>query len=212
MSVARLVVAVLILVGLSGCGGSEGGQPSSADNEGETSTGPENSESDEPDSDDDSEDDSEDDSDDESSSDAAGDPCGLLSEDDLATSLGQSLGEGRQSSGANTSQDLSWSSVRCTWGEAESLELRLSVSDADSFEDGVLQCPEPAGIVAEVTQVSGIGTQAWWEWDDFSGAEGLLRVCTETALLDIALQAPDGDSAGFQAQATDVATIVLAQL
>lgn len=67
------------------------------------------------------------------------------------------------------------------------LELKLSVSDA-------------------------IGTQAWWEWDDFANAEGLLRACTETALLDVALEAPEGQSAPFQTQATDIASDVLAQL
>lgn len=105
-----------------------------------------------------------------------------------------------------------WTSDTCRWGDDDSLELKLSVSAADAFPDGALLCPEPLGIAGDVSPVSDVGTQAWWVWVEIATVEGMLRVCTDTALIDIGLEAPSGESAAFQAQATDIATEVLAQL
>lgn len=201
----RLVVVALLLVGLSGCGGTEDSQPPSADNE--ASTAQDDSESTAGSSGEDAGSGSD------SESVEAGDyPCGLLSDDDLTPVFGSSLGPGQASTGETTENDVTWTPQSCRWGDDDTLELRLSVAGAEAFPDGGLQCPQPLGIAGEVTPVSGLGTQAWWVWVDISTVEGMLRVCTAAALLDLRLEAPEGESADFQAQASDLAAVVLGQL
>jgi hypothetical protein len=150
----RLALAALVLVGLSGCVDIEGGQPSSAEDGSESSVGQDDSESTSESGDDESDPTTEPEV---GSGDIdAEDPCSLLGDEDFTTIFGQSLGEGRRSAASTSSQGVAWSSERCAWGEVESLELALSVADAESFEDGLLQCLELPGIVADVTPVSGI--------------------------------------------------------
>lgn len=199
----RVAVATVVLAGVSGCGDGSGGEPA-ADTERAPSTNQDDSASDAESNGDSSESDA-----------VAGDyPCSLLGEEDLTTVLGQPLGSDSAPGSSQTIEnDLTWTSRICRWGDEDTLELRLSIAEADDFPDGVLMCPEPTGVVAEVTPVSGIGTQAWWEWVERSNTvKGSLRVCTDAALVELSFETPEGDSASMQAQAADLATTVLSQL
>ena len=119
-------------------------------------------------------------------------PCGGLTTDDLVGIFGIELDGPEPSSGSSDQNGVTWTSAGCDWeNEASELEIDLDISQASDFPEGTITCIEPGGV-GDVTPVSGLGTQAWWKFDDFNEVEGELRVCTDDRLVELAVDAETG--------------------
>lgn len=119
-------------------------------------------------------------------------PCGGLTTEDLVGIFGVELEGPDPSTGDSDQNGITWKSTGCDWeNEASELEIDLDISQASDFPDGKINCIEPGGV-GDVTPVSGIGTQAWWKFDDFNEVEGELRVCTDDRLVELAIDAQTG--------------------
>jgi hypothetical protein len=119
-------------------------------------------------------------------------PCGGLTTEDLVGIFGTELEGPDPSTGDSDQNGITWKSTGCDWeNEPTELEIDLDISQASDFPDGKITCIEPAGV-GDVTPVSGIGTQAWWKFDDFNEVEGELRVCTDDRLVELAVDAQTG--------------------
>lgn len=118
--------------------------------------------------------------------------CGGLTTADLAAVFGVELDGPSPSTGNSHQNGATWASAGCDWeNDAEDLEIDLDLSGPTDFPDGGVICVEPGGV-GDVTPVDALGTQAWWKFDDFDEVEGELRVCTDDALVEIAVDAPSG--------------------
>lgn len=166
MKLLALTGAALLVIGLSGC--------SAPDDENTEPNSPGQSESARPDA-------------------STGDPqCGGLTTEDLAGIFDIELTGPTPSTGDSDQNGVTWKSTGCDWeNEQADLEIDLDISQASDFPEGEVVCIEPSGA-GEVTQVSGIGTQAWWKFDDVDEVEGELRVCTDEQLIEFAVDAPTG--------------------
>lgn len=138
----------------------------------------------------------------------ADEPCGGLTTDDLAGIFGVTLQGPDPSTGDSDQNGVTWTSTGCDWeGEGE-LELDLDISQGSDFPDGKLVCIEPGGV-GEVTPVDGIGTQAWWKFDDLNEVEGELRVCTDDRLIEFAVDAETGSMTGDELRDKAVSAVRL---
>jgi len=119
-------------------------------------------------------------------------PCGGLTTEDLVGIFGVDLQGPEAETGDSDQNGITWKNTGCDWdNEAIELEIDLDISQASDFPDGKITCIEPGGV-GEVTPVSGIGSQAWWKFDDFDEVEGELRVCTDDRLVELAVDAQTG--------------------
>jgi hypothetical protein len=118
--------------------------------------------------------------------------CGGLTTEDLFGIFGVELEGPEPSAGSTEQNSVTWTSTGCDWENDESeLEIDLDISQGSDFPDGTINCLEPGGV-GDVTPVDGIGTQAWWKFDDFDEIEGELRVCTADRLTRLAIDAQSG--------------------
>ena len=70
--------------------------------------------------------------------------------------------------------------------------MSLEVSTAEDFADGELLCPELDSFDVPSTPVEGLDAEAYWVNDKIDPNEGTLRLCTDTYMLGIDIESPDG--------------------
>lgn len=122
------------------------------------------------------------------------DVCGGLTTADLSTIFGVDLEGPDPSTGDSDQNGTTWTSTGCDWeNDQADFEIDLDISGATDFPDGTIVCIAPGGV-GDVTSVDGIGTQAWWKFDDFNEVEGELRVCTDDSLVELAVDAQSGSA------------------
>ncbi len=137
-------------------------------------------------------------------------PCGAAEPAELDAIFGTAFGDGSVGSSTITENDLVWTADSCTWAASDT-EVRVRIAGSEDFSEGFV-CLEPLGIASDPEQVSGIGDQAWWLFDDFSGAEGELRVCTGETLIEVLIEAESGDSATLRDHAVELAELTISRL
>ncbi|HET9422140.1 MAG TPA: hypothetical protein VFO49_13460 [Nocardioides sp.] len=140
--------------------------------------------------------------------------CELADEADVEAAFAEDLGVGTFSSGSTDEDGVQWQSDNCNWEVDEGTEVSLEVSTAEDFTDGQLQCPELDSFDVPSTPVEGLDAEASWVNDKIDPNEGTLRICTDTYLLGIDVESPDGsrDPETMQSQAVALAEVVLANL
>lgn len=141
--------------------------------------------------------------------------CELATEADVEAAFGEDLPPGSFSSGSTDEDGVQWQSDNCNWDVEDGLEVRLAYSTAEDFADGALLCPELDSFDTPSTPVEGLdAVSAAWVVDQIDPEEGTLRICTETALINIDTEYPDGtaDPATMQEQSVALAEVVLANL
>ena len=109
---------------------------------------------------------------------------------------------------------IQWASENCNWFAADGLEVSLELSTAEDFADGELLCPELDSFDVPAAPVDGLDAEAFWVVDKIDPNEGTLRFCTDTRMLTIEVEVPDGsrDAETMQSQAVALAEVVLANL
>ena len=122
---------------------------------------------------------------------AEGGACGGLTTEHLVGIFGVDLAGPAPSTSNSDQNGITWTSTGCDWEDEDALEVDLDISQGADFPDGTVTCIEPVGV-GDVTEVSGIGSQAWWKFDDFNEVEGKLRVCTDDRLVELAVDAETG--------------------
>jgi hypothetical protein len=141
--------------------------------------------------------------------------CELVDEADVETAFEEDLPPGSYSSGSTDEDGVQWQSDNCNWDIDEGTAVSLEVSTAEDFADGTLQCPELDSFDVPSTPVEGLdASSAAWVNDKIDPNEGTLRICTDTYLLGIDVESPDGsrDPATMQSQAVALAEVVLTNL
>jgi hypothetical protein len=140
--------------------------------------------------------------------------CELATEADVETAFAEDLGSGSFSSGSTDEDGVQWQSDNCNWEVDEGTEVSLEVSTAEDFADGQLQCPELDSFDVPSTPVEGLDAEASWVTDKIDPDEGTLRICTDTYLLGIDIESPDGsrDPDTMRDQSVAFAEVVLGNL
>ncbi len=141
--------------------------------------------------------------------------CDLATEADVEAAFGADLPAGSYSGGGTDEDGVQWQSDNCNWDIEDGLEVSLEYSTAEDFADGELLCPELDSFSTPSTPVEGLdATSAAWVNDQVDPDEGTLRVCTDTALINIDIETADGtgDPDTMQQQAVALAEVVLANL
>jgi hypothetical protein len=141
--------------------------------------------------------------------------CELATEADVEAAFDEDLPAGSFSSGSTDEDGVQWQSDICNWDVEDGLEVSLALSTAEDFADGELLCPELDSFDTPATPVEGLdATSAAWVTDQVDPDEGTLRVCTDTALIGIDIETPDGtgDPDTMRDQAVALAEVALANL
>ena len=141
--------------------------------------------------------------------------CDLAEEGDVEAAFEEDLPPGTFSSGSTDEDGVQWQSDNCNWEIEDGTEVSLELSTAEDFTDGQLQCPELDSFSDPSTPVEGLdATSAAWVNDSIDPNEGTLRVCTDSYLINIDLESPDGsrDPATMQSQSVALAEVVLTNL
>ena len=141
--------------------------------------------------------------------------CDLADEADAEAAFEEDLPPGSLSSGSTDEDGVQWQSDNCNWDIEDGLEVSLEYSTAEDFADGELLCPELDSFDTPSTPVEGLdAASAAWVNDQVDPDEGTLRICTDTALVDIDIETSDGtgDSDTMQQQAVALAEVVLGNL
>jgi hypothetical protein len=141
--------------------------------------------------------------------------CELATEADVEAAFGEDLPAGSFSSGSTDEDGVQWQSDNCNWDVEDGLEVQLAYSTAEDFADGELLCPELDSFDTPSTPVEGLdAVSASWVVDQIDPEEGTLRICTESALVNIDTEYADGtaDPATMQEQSVALAEVVLANL
>jgi len=140
--------------------------------------------------------------------------CDLASEADAEAAYDEDLPPGSFSSGSTDEDGVQWQSDNCNWRIDDGLEVSLQLSTAEDFAAGELLCPELDSFDVPSTPVTVLDAEASWVTDKIDPDEGTLRICTDTHLIDIDVESPDGsrDPDTLRDQSVALAEVVLANL
>lgn len=143
-----------------------------------------------------------------------GDICDILAADDIESALGDAFEEGAPRTGQATVDGIEWTTTGCGW-EGEGMDVVASLARGDDFPAG-FECVEPSALSGDVTPIDGLGSLAWWTWDDFQGGTGTAIVCTDDTRIEVEVEGHrDGqpiDETLARTGATTLAERVLASL
>jgi hypothetical protein len=108
-------------------------------------------------------------------------PCSLFPQAELEALLGNPLDKGSYAFNNVSDNDHSYKSESCAWSAAQGSgnEADLWVSQPKHFVSGQVECSPGSG-----QEISGIGDQAWWNFQKYFGT-GTLRVCSTQAMLEV---------------------------
>jgi hypothetical protein len=127
-------------------------------------------------------------------------PCSVFTQQELESLLGNPLDSGSYAFEHRSEDDRQWRSESCGWsgkGE-EANEVSLWVSLPKHFDGGKVICYPPPGAGANnpyaPREISGLGDQAWWEYQKSWGI-GTLRVCSDKALVEVKVDLAGNDEA-----------------
>ncbi len=134
--------------------------------------------------------------------------CDILSAEDVGAAFGTDFGDGAPRTGEESADGVEWTTTGCGW-EGDGMEVVATVALAEDFPAGFV-CVEPGSLDGEVVPLDGIGTAAWWTWDDFQGGTGTVIVCGDDTRVVVEAEGPrDGpaiDESATREAATTLAT------
>lgn len=138
--------------------------------------------------------------------------CDALTVDEVSAALGFDAPTGRPVSATVTQNDVAWTADRCRW-KNEDMDVKVSISTADDFADGLLRCPVVSAKGQDGSEVAGLGESASFAFDDFVGSTAELRVCTATQLIDLSVETEaELDATSAQQSLAGLARLVLERL
>lgn len=134
-------------------------------------------------------------------------PCSLFPQAEIEALVGNPLDKGSYAFNNVTTNDRRYKSESCDWSAAggDGNEVGLSVSLPKHFASGEVECVPGSGS----QNTSGIGDQAWWDYQKFFGL-GTLRVCSAKAMVEVRVTVTSKDQATARNLAQTVAQKVLA--
>lgn len=171
MRILTLTCTALLAIGLAGCSAPADDTGTGTD---DTPTSPSGSQQAEPEA-------------------KADEECGGLTTEALVGLFGTDLEGPDPSMGSSNQSGATWTSTGCGWeNEDAELDIDLDISGPSDFPGGTINCVKSGGV-GKVTPVEGLGTQAWWKFEDFfNEIDGVLRVCTDDQLVELAVDAQTG--------------------
>jgi hypothetical protein len=134
-------------------------------------------------------------------------PCSLYSQQEIDALAGNPLQAGSYTFNHVSHNDHKFRSESCDWSakSGEGNEVGLWVSLPKHFDSGKVECsPGNAN-----TKISGVGDQAWWEYQKYFGM-GTLRVCSAKAMLEVKVDLTTKEESAARTIAQAVAEKVLA--
>jgi hypothetical protein len=134
-------------------------------------------------------------------------PCSLFPQAEIEALVGNPLEKGSYTFNNVITGDHQYQSVSCDWSAARNggNEVDLTVSLPKHFASGQVEC-EPG---SDDQKTTGIGDQAWWDYQKFFGM-GTLRVCSTKAMVMVKVIVPSKDQALARKIAQTLAEKVLA--
>jgi hypothetical protein len=134
-------------------------------------------------------------------------PCSLFPQAEIETLVGNPLDKGAYAFNNVIRNDHQYKSESCDWSAAggDGNEVGLTVSLPKHFASGEVEC-EPG---SDDQKTSGVGDQAWWDYQKFFGM-GTLRVCSAKAMLEVKVTVTSKDQALARKIAQAMAEKVLA--
>jgi len=141
-------------------------------------------------------------------------PCSLFPQEEIDALVGNALETGSYTFEHRSEEARDYRSESCAWSAkgAEGNEVSLWVSLAKDFDSGQVVCYPPLGAEADnpyaPKKIPGIGDQAWWDYDKSWGI-GTLRVCSPSALMEVKVDLAGDDEAFARKVARAMAEKVL---
>lgn len=134
-------------------------------------------------------------------------PCSLFPQAEIEALVGNPLDKGSYTFNHRFEDDRQYQSESCDWSAAggEGNEVDLWVSLPKHFSSGRVECSPGS----DNRKVSGIGDQAWWEYQEYFGM-GTLRVCAAQAMVEVQVDLTGNDEAVARKIAQTMAEKVLA--
>jgi hypothetical protein len=134
-------------------------------------------------------------------------PCSLFEQSEIETLVGNPLDKGSYAFNNRFENNHQYKSESCSWSpmQGEGNEVSLWVSQPKHFDSGQVEC-SPGD---DNRKISGIGDQAWWEYQKYFGM-GTLRVCSTKAMLEVKVDLTSNDEAMARKIAQTMAEKVLA--
>jgi len=133
-------------------------------------------------------------------------PCSLFPQADIETLVGNTLDKGSYAFVNTDDNGHQYKREACDWSAkgGEGNEVSLWVSLPKHFASGKVEC-SPGSVGKDI---SGIGDQAWWEYQKYWGM-GTLRVCSAKAMLEAKVTVKSKDEAAARKIAQAMAEKVL---
>lgn len=134
-------------------------------------------------------------------------PCSLFPQAEVEALAGNPLDKGSYMFNNVSDNDREYKSESCDWSAkgGDGNEVGLWVSLPKHFKSGQVEC-SPGSTNRKI---SGIGDQAWWEFQKYWGG-GTLRVCSPKAMLEVKVTLKSKDEASAKKIAQTMAEKVLA--
>lgn len=125
-------------------------------------------------------------------------PCEFFSASDLETIFDTPMSSGRNGVSRIDDTEIRADSRHCRWS-ADDLDASLQIAYATDFDSGDFACAKPADRRALEVD---LGARAWWSELTAAGlTAGRLRVCTDSALIDVTVvQDAEASSAGSRTE------------
>ena len=136
--------------------------------------------------------------------------CDIVSGDDVSAAFDTTVGDGSARTGEESANEVEWTTAGCGW-EGEEMEVVASIAVGDDFPGGFV-CVEPGTLDGAVTPIDGLGTLAWWAWDDFQGGSGTVTVCGDDTRVEVTAEGPRDGPAIDQQSTRDGATAIATRI
>lgn len=133
-------------------------------------------------------------------------PCSLFSQQEIDAVAGNPLDKGSYTFNHVSDNDHNYRSESCDWSAkgGEGNEVALWVSLPKHFDSSKVECsPGNAN-----NRISGIGDQAWWDYQKYFGM-GTLRVCSAKAMLEVKVTVTSKEEAAAKTIAQAISEKVL---
>ena len=133
-------------------------------------------------------------------------PCSLFQQEEIEGLAGNPLDKGSYMFNHVSENERNYRSESCDWSAkgGEGNEVSLWVSLPKHFDSAKVECSP-----GSAKKISGIGDQAWWDYQKYFGM-GTLRVCSAKAMLEVKVTLTSKDEAAAKKLAQTITEKVLA--
>ena len=133
-------------------------------------------------------------------------PCSLFTQQEIEALAGNPLDKGSYALNHVSENDHNYRSESCDWSakSEQGNEVGLWVSLPKHFDSGKVECSPGSAT----DKISGIGDQAWWQYQKYYGM-ATLRVCSAKAMLEAKVTMRSKEEAPARTIAQTIAEKVL---